>query len=130
MEKLHKESRELYEEHKAADKELKVVTAELEKLTKQKEFLETEAAEYDKIKARMDLQFQGSKAALSSDSKKRSAYMDELNALKKEIAKSNKALDKLQPEFAKAQQKEQDVKEKYVIGHQHPYVSQNPWSRT
>lgn len=116
MEKLHKEAQDVYEELKASDKELKAVTADLEKLTKQKEFLQAEAAEYDKIKARMDLQFQGSKAALSNDSKKRSNYMDELNTLKKEIAKSQKALDRLQPEFAKAQKREQEVKETCVEG--------------
>jgi chromosome segregation ATPase len=113
MEKLHKTSRELYDELKGADRELKLVTTELEKLTKQKEFLQTEGAEYDKIKARMDLQFRGSKAALTSDSKKRSAYLDELSSLKKEIAKSQKTLDKIQPKFAKAQQQEQEAKEKY-----------------
>lgn len=112
MEKLHKEARDLYEELKASDKELKIVTTELEKLSKQKEFLLAEGAEYDKIKARMDLQFQGSKAALSNDSKKRAAYTEELDRLRKDIHKSHKALDKIQPEFTKAQQREQEVKEK------------------
>eukprot|EP01127_Copromyxa_protea_P019957 TRINITY_DN6581_c0_g1_i2.p1 TRINITY_DN6581_c0_g1~~TRINITY_DN6581_c0_g1_i2.p1 ORF type:complete len:642 (-),score=188.91 TRINITY_DN6581_c0_g1_i2:1326-3023(-) len=114
MEQLHKQASELYDELKASDRELKIVTTELDKLTKRKSFLQAEGAEYDKIKARMDLQLQGSKATLSNDSKKRSTYLDELAVLKKEIIKAQKAIEKIQPDFAKAQQEEQDIQEKIL----------------
>lgn len=112
MEELHKSSRQYYSDLKTADRDLKSAQLELEKLNQEKDFIQAELSDLQKKKAQIDLILNSSKATSSADAQKRKAYVEELKKLRSDIEASKKKLDKIQPDFLKAQQEESAQSEK------------------
>lgn len=112
MGNLHKQSKNMHEDLKTAEKELKSMHTELEKLRKEKDFVLADLSELQKKKAQLDLKVNQSTTAVSLDAKKQKEYTQELISLKKEIAKAKKQLDTIQPNFEAAVKKEHEAQER------------------
>jgi structural maintenance of chromosome 3 (chondroitin sulfate proteoglycan 6) len=113
MATLHKHSKNLHEELKTAEKDLKNLNVKHEKLKKEKDFVQTDLLDLQQKKAQLDLKVNQSTSVVSIDAKKQKEYAQELSGLKKEIAKAKKQLDSLQPNYTTAVKKEQDIRERY-----------------